>query len=280
VAILANRVKTKNNIIELSKFMLFSFKKFLFAFLILVSCLLLYFSYPKFIAEAVLETAGNTLSIGNFMYSGAINTVKSAYNRFSYFQDLEAENLKLKLEIESLGNARSSESALKKENAALREVLHVVKELEQNFITAKIVSASITPFASSILIQAGKQEGVRRNDIVRGKEGLIGRIIDVSENYSTVMLINDHNSRIPVIAGNSKVRGILAKQGDILKMIYLNENHNIKPGETIYTSGEGKIFSKGIAVATALRVSDKEVIVEAIEKYDNFDFAIVELTLN
>ncbi|GAB4162310.1 MAG: hypothetical protein Tsb006_0370 [Rickettsiaceae bacterium] len=245
-------------------------------FLILVSCYLLYFSYPKLIANIVLETVGRTLSAGTLIYSGASNVVKSTYARFSYFQNLEAENLRLKLEVESLLKVKASQASLRTENIILKEMLNVPKELDKTFVTAKVVSTSVSPFASSLIIRSGEKEGVKVNDIVRGAKGLIGRITEVSRHYSTVMLVNDHNSRIPVVAGDSRVRGILAKQADSLKMIYLNEDHNIQVGETIYTSGDGKIFAKGVPVATVLKVTDKEVFVETVENFSDFDFVIVE----
>ena len=42
-----------------------------------------------------------------------------------------------------------------------------------------------------------------------------------------------------------------------LKIIYLQEGHNSQVGELILTSGDGKIFPRGIPIATVIKVKDK-----------------------
>lgn len=275
MAILENRVQTKNSLIELSKFMLFFVRKSLVTGLVLVSCFLLYFSYPKTIATFALDSIGKTLSLGTIVYGQSINALKSLYSMASYFQDLEAENLKLKLEIASLSMKQELASSLKAENVALKEILNVPQNIEAKFVTAKIVGTMISPFTSYAVIQAGENDNVKVNDIIRGAKGLIGRVTEIGNNYSTVMLINDHNSRIPVVTENSKTRGILARQDNNLKIIYLQENHNAQVGEVILTSGDGKIFPRGIPIATIVKVNDKEAFVEMLDDLNKIDFVVV-----
>ena len=228
MAILANRVKIRNNLVELSKFAIYSIRKFFVLMLVVTSCYLLYFSTPRLLVNGLLEATGRLLSVGTLIYQESIQTSKWMYGKLSYFKDLETENLRLKLKLSSLEGTRRLALRAQSENLALKNILNVTKEVTYNFITAKIIGTSINPFANSVMIQAGTKDGINVNNIVRGKAGLIGRIIEVSTNYATVMLINDHNSRIPVVTSNSKIRGILARQGDHLKMIYLENNHNAK----------------------------------------------------
>jgi len=276
VAILANRVKIRNNLVELGKFTSFSIRKFFVFILMLAACYLSYFSSPRPLANGLLEISGRYLSAGSLIYKESIQTVKWIYGRLSYFKDLEAEILRLKLELAALESTKQFALLTHSENQALKKILNVTQEVKYDFITAKIVGTAISPFSSSAIIQAGAKDGVKVNDIVKGKAGLIGRISGISTNYSTVMLINDHNSRIPVITGTSKVRGILAKQGDHLKIMYLKENHTATDGEVIYTSGDGKIFPKGIAVATVEQITNEGAFVKAIENFNDIEFAVVE----
>lgn len=275
MAILANRVRTKNSLVQLSKFILVFSRKCSSGALIGISCFLLYFSYPKAISTIILDSVGRTLSFGTILYDQSVRGVKSIYSMVSYFQDLQTENLKLRLEINSLQHANEQISFLKEENLALREMLNVPISSPAKFVTAKIVGTAISPFANTATIQAGTNDNIKVNDIVKGSKGLIGRITEVGHNYSNVMLINDHNSRIPITTGNSKVHGILAKQEDNLKVIYLQENHNAMVGEIIYTSGEGKIFPKGIPIATIVDIKDKDAFVEVLDNLNKLDFVMV-----
>lgn len=276
MAILANRIKIRNNLLELSKFVIFSVGRFFTVILLICSFYLLYFSIPKSVSNVILEAAGKTLSAGSLIYSETINSVKWANSTLSYFKDLETENLKLKLKISYLQKTKQIASELQIENRALKNLLNVTNNVTRDFVTAKIIGMSNTPYASSITLQTGYDNNVKMNDIVRGKHGLIGRISEVSQNYSTVLLINDHNSRIPVITGTSKTKGIIAKQDDSLKIIYLEENHTATIGETIYTSGDGKIFPKGIPVATITRITNNMALVETLEQFNKIEFVIIE----
>ena len=276
MAILANRVKVKNSLIEWSKFIFFSVRKLFVIILITISCYVLYFSAPQQVANSLMETIGRTLSMGAIIYKESISTAKWMYGRLSYFKDLEAENLKLKLEIAALKDVKQNMLITQSENRALRELLNATPEILRNSITTKVVGMSISPFAHFATIQAGSRDGVKLNDVVRGKKGLVGRVSEVSPNYSTVMLIHDHNSRIPVITGDSRTRGILARQGDNLKILHLKENHNVAVGELVYTSGDGKIYPKGLIVARIKRITSKGAFVEISENYEEIEFVIIE----
>ncbi len=275
MAILANRVKIKNNLVELSKFTLFSIKKFFSLILLAISCYLLYFPAPAALTSNLLNFTGKFLSFGSVIYQKSIEEPKKLYQKIIRLKDLEEENIKLKTQLNSLQNIQRISMNTHLENLALKEILNFAKEANHNFITAKILGASINPFSSSLIIQAGSANGVKINDIVRGKKGLVGRISHVGPHYSTVMLVNDHNSRVPVITGNSKIRGVLAKQGNSLKIIYLDNHHNAKNGEVVYTSGDGKIYSKGIAVATIQNVNNEEALVQTIENFDELEYVMV-----
>jgi len=281
VAILANRVKIKNNLLELGKFTIVLVRRFFAVILISLACYLMYFSAPRPLAQVFLEMSGKFLSVGASIYQESIDISKWLYGRLSYFKNLEEENLRLKDELASLENIRQIDTDIKLENSELRKILNVTKELKRDFVSAKIVGTAITPFASSATIQAGAKDGVNINDIARGKYGLVGRVSEVSDNYSTIILNNDHNSRIPVITSNSKIKGILAKQGDNLKMIYLPEEHNIEIGELVYTSGDGKIYPKGIATAVITNITNEGAFLKSLEDVNDLEFVVIELkTLN
>lgn len=276
MAILANRIRIRNNLLELSKFVIFSVGRFFTVILLICSFYLLYFSVPKVFSNVIMESVGKTLSAGSLIYGETINSFKWINSRLSYFKDLETENLKLKLRIAYLQKTKQIVSDLQSENRALKDILNVIKDVRRDFVTAKIIGMSNSPFASSAILQSGSKNNVKLNDIVRGRHGLIGRISEVSENYSTVTLINDHNSRIPVVTSSSKAKGIIARQGDDLRIIHLKDEHNISIGETIYTSGDGKIFPRGIAVATVVKIKNNTAFVETIESFNKIEFVVIE----
>lgn len=278
MAILANRVRIKSNLLDLGKFALFILRKFFIVILIVASCFFLYFFPPKSLSNILLESTGRVMYLGNSIYEYSSRKITSFYTKFRYFRDLEAENAELKLQLSEAKKDQKFISYILLENQNLNKLLKVVSNIKNDFITAKIVGVSTTPFASFATIRAGKNHNINVNDIVRGTSGIIGRVSQVSDNYATVMLANDHNSRIPVITEESKVKGIVAKQNDQMKMIYLKKDHAASVGEIVYTSGDGRIFPRGIGVATIEAITPEGALVKMLEDIDTIEFVVVEFS--
>ena len=90
------------------------------------------------------------------------------------------------------------------------------------------------------------------------------------------MLLNDPNSRVPVITSTSRERGILAKQGDNMLLIYLSEDHKVEIGELIYTSGDGKIYPYGLLVGKIYKIDNDGIFVKLSANLNNLDFVTVQ----
>ncbi|MCC8460405.1 MAG: rod shape-determining protein MreC [Candidatus Megaira endosymbiont of Carteria cerasiformis] len=275
MALIENRIRTKNHFIELARFTLFLFKKFCIIFLICGSSYLLYFPI-KTISKSSLELYGTLLSTGSLIADNLIENVELLYNRLSYFRNLEAENIKLKLQLARMTDLEKTAINVLSENNELRKLLKVTDRAESNYITSRLVGANITPLSSSAVIEAGENNKVKVNDLVTNQEGLVGRIINVSNNYSSVMLLSDPNSRIPVITSSSRERGILANQRNNMLLIYLPEEHKAEVGELVYTSGDGKIYPYGILVGKVYKINNDGVFVKLSANLNNLDFVTIE----
>ncbi len=275
MALIENRVKTTNHFIELARFTLFLFKRFCVVFL-LCGCSYLLFFPVKTISKSSLEIYGTLLSVGSWIADNLIENVEVLYDRLSYFRNLEAENIKLKLQLTRMKDLEQTVTHLLSENKELRKLLKVTDRLEYNYITSRIVGASITPLSSSAVIEAGENNNIKVNNLVINQDGLVGRIINVSNNYSSVMLLSDPNSRVPVITSASRERGILANQGDETLLIYLSEEHKVEVGELIYTSGDGKIYPYGLLVGKIYKINNDGIFVKLSTNLKNLDFVYIQ----
>lgn len=276
MAILANRVRIKNNLFEIIRFLIYSSKRFFHFILVAISCLLLYFSPPTFLATFTLECAGNVMSVGTDIYQKSIDLVNKFNHKISYYQNLEGENAKLRFEVDLLKEKTKDFSSIDLENRSLKQMLNVAYQIDNNFVTAKIIGVTISPFASYAMIGSGLNDGIKVNDIVHGKTGLVGRVTKVGNNYSTVMLIDDNNSRIPVITSNSKTRALIGKRGNKIQMIYLQEDQEPVKGEMVYTSGDGTIYPKGILIGKISEINKDGIFVKPSDHIANLEFLVVE----
>lgn len=271
MAILANRSKITNRSIEFTRFFLVILKRFLLLPLIL-SALYLFISTPTKITTISLEIEGYVISKGLIVYEVIFNQINLISNKIVYLQNLARENIELKLEIAKLQNEQHSIHSLQAENEELRKLLKVTKEEQYNYVSARLLSVSLNPFSKTALVTAGSKHGIEIDQIVTNSEGLIGRVIQTSSNYSKILLVNDINSRIPVTTTLSREKGILTGHYNDTQIIYLPKNHSIQKGEKVITSGYGNIYPSGITVGYVKNVAEGSIRVKQIVNLSKTEF--------
>jgi rod shape-determining protein MreC len=97
-------------------------------------------------------------------------------------------------------------------------------------------------------------------------DGIVGKVVDVYPIASFVMLITDPTFAAGVISQKNRVHGTLKGQGHSTVMIdYVQNEEKLDEGEWFYTSGDDRIFPKGLPVgeATVVRAgrTHKEIYV-------------------
>ncbi|WP_341791494.1 rod shape-determining protein MreC [Rickettsia endosymbiont of Gonocerus acuteangulatus] len=277
MAILANRVKNSSSSLELVRTILVTLKRFFIIFFLGLS-LYLFFVSPKKIFNISIEITGSVLSAGLVFYENIFESVNSIKQKFVYFQDLEKRNIELELEVARLKHLQSEVESVRAENIALKDLLTVTEEEEFKYVTAKLLSVSFSPFSKTALISAGRKHGVEPDQIVTtNSQVLVGKVIEVSNNYAKVMLISDVNSRIPIKTSSSRERGILAGNNNNSKILYLPNNHLVQKDEEIITSGHGSTYPAGILVGYVSKVTENDVIVNIAADLSKTDFVQVLL---
>ncbi len=127
---------------------------------------------------------------------------------------------------------------------------------------------------NSVIIDRGKFQGVSPNLPVVTSSGVMGRTFRAGLNFSSVLLLSDPNSRIPVVSSESRVKGILSGQGyqKPLALLYVHQNSALDRGELLVTSGLAGIYPKGLPVARVADVLRSEIslflIVDALPLVD------------
>ncbi len=138
------------------------------------------------------------------------------------------------------------------ENVALRQLLSVVPETLPSFVAARVIADSGAPFVRTVLVNAGHRDGVRKGQVVMNDDGVVGRVIEVGERSTRILLITDLNSRIPVFDEDSGLRGILAgDNGETPALSFLPNQAQVLPGNRIVTSGHGGLFPQGLPIGVA-----------------------------
>ena len=177
--------------------------------------------------------------------------------------DLQAENIRLKQENLRLKEWYQTALLLEAENKSLRDLLNVKTEPHYKTITTRVLGDTGSAFAKSLLVSAGKADGIAVGQAVMAGEGLIGRIVEVGKNTSRVLLINDINSRVPVLVEDTRQHAILAGQNSQeMNLIHLPPDSAVKKGVRIITSGHGGMFPHGLAIGQVIASDNGKVTVK------------------
>ena len=146
--------------------------------------------------------------------------------------------------------------ALRRENDRLRELLNEAQRLKREVSAAQIIAESPDPFHHTLTISRGQLHGAFLGQPVISAEGVVGQVTAIAPMTAQVILLTDPNSGIPVLARQSRVRGILAGTGnkDLLELRYVPTSANVQVGDELVTSGLGAVFPKGLQAARVVKV--------------------------
>ncbi len=162
------------------------------------------------------------------------------------------ENEKLKGEIEDLRRKELDNSFLQTQNKQLNEVVKLNEEFDFTTVSAKIMFDKNSPYLNSVIINKGTNSNIKLGLPVLSKGHLVGRIVEVNYISSRILLLNDLNSKIPVVISPNGDQAILSGIGKINPSLdYLPENFYPEDNNLVYTSGKDGILLPGISIGKA-----------------------------
>lgn len=224
-------------------------------FLIVVSFLLLFITLIRPDAATNLRVYTTDITAPVLSFVGEpFQNMAEAIGSISGIAALRAENAKLKADNIRLKEWYQTALMLQAENKSLQDLLSLKADISASYISARVISDFKNAFVKTILINAGLDEGVKENQAVLSGEGMIGRVIEVGNNASRVLLLTDINSRIPVLVENSNQKAILTgKNSDLLFFKHIPRDSSLPDGARIVTSGDGGIFPPGLPVGRVVK---------------------------
>jgi len=197
------------------------------------------------------------------------------------------ENKLLREQLILLSLEKESMLVQSMENDRLKEMLDLKQSLQINLIPTKVTSMGLTANLTAITINIGSEDGVQKNDPVMTHLGVIGKVYSVSNNYSTIQLINDSDFRMGVKFIPSAETGILRwKSNNICEVREVYKNAEINVGDIVTTSGLSDIFPDDLPVGKVVSVVNdriqfqKIVNVKIDERLNNLRYVFVILNRN
>ena len=205
-----------------------------------------------------------------------ITTVSGWLDMVAALPTVHAENERLSGQIDQLRQWELAARELEAENRSLRALLSAAAEIPGHHIVARVIADPGGSFVHSLLLNAGRADGVEPGSAVVNAEGLVGRVTEVGERSARVLLVTDLNSRIPVRLALTRDRAILAgDNSDEPRLIYLPTGTSVAPGERIVTSGHDGVLPPGLAVGVVSSVGTEGVRVRPLVNWSRLELVRV-----
>ena len=199
--------------------------------------------------------------------------VDAVVERVTGLFDIYGENRRLREENQRLLHWQHAAQTLQAENQRLKQLVKLTPEPPASFVASKVIANSGGSFARSVLVNAGRVDGVARGQAALAGEGLAGRVTEVGEKTARILLITDLNSKIPVIIDGSRERAVLAGDNtDQPRLLYFPARAEVKVGERVVTSGHGGVFPPNLPVGIVASVEDNLVRIEPFVELSRLDY--------
>ncbi len=223
------------------RYLLYFLRKqyFYFLFLVLeVISLVLFFNFNSYQNSAIARVT-----------SGFSGSVLNTSNNISEYFSLRRVNAILANDIAKLHSNRT-EAYLKADTNTFfhRDTIY---KLEFNYISAKVISNSTHKRNNFIMLNKGRDAGVKNDMGVIIGNRIVGQIVSVSDHFCWVMSLLNKDSRVSgKFRKNDQLVNIEWSGGDYRfgDVKEIPKHVLIKKGDTIITSGNSNIFPEGLMI--------------------------------
>ncbi|MFT8711693.1 rod shape-determining protein MreC [Komagataeibacter rhaeticus] len=187
-------------------------------------------------------------------------------------RNLEAENIRLRAENESLRHWYDVAAALADENGTLKANLHWIPDNAPTFVSGRVVRDTSGLYARAVLLAINADTSVRKGGIALDGAGLVGRVTEVGKRSARVLLITDSSSRLPVTLESSHAAAIMAGDNSPLPRIIFYPQDNVPiEGERVVTNGEIESLPAGLPVGHVHYVRPGQPVVVPAAALDHVD---------
>lgn len=176
-----------------------------------------------------------------------------AMRAFNENQTLRNANLRLTSELARL-------RVVDLENRDLRQALDWKNNSGLETVAARIVAREPFGTTNYLTLDVGSADGVEANMAVVSHLGILGRVIDVSRNYSSVLPHVHSQFHVPAMIDTLRVIGIISGEGnepDVLELKEIVVSADVQNGQRVVTHEASGIFPANMPIGTILE-SDRQ----------------------
>lgn len=186
-----------------------------------------------------------------------VGSLERAYDYIYKYDEIEAENERLRARIAELERDYREYTEISEENERLRTLLGFAGRHEDLVLEpVTVISWTASNFSSSFTISKGSSSGIELGDPVITENGyIVGQVTSVTSTSATVTTVIDTSLRIGALIYESAATGVLSGdfelfRSGLMKLSYLGEDSDLVIGSTVVTSGSGGVYPAGLVIGT------------------------------
>jgi rod shape-determining protein MreC len=151
------------------------------------------------------------------------------------------------------------------ENSRLENLLKFKRQLVYSSVVANVIGRDPSQWNSTMLIDKGSDDGLRQGMPVVNALGVVGKIAEVSNNESKVILLTDPQFSVAALIQGPRESGLVSGtlQG-ACRMRYIRPDAKVSIGNKVITSKLSTSFPEGLLIGeiTAIKQSPKSPSIE------------------
>jgi len=202
----------------------------------------------------------DVLALAAYPFQQAATAPITAAQRIAEFfvtqERLRSENSALRAELLDASRDAQRYRTASAELEQLRRVAEMRTRFERQAVPAEVLYTGRDPYDYKVILDKGRQQGVRAGSLVVDEEGAIGQVTRAHDLVSEVTLITDKAQAIPVQVVRNGLRAVGFGTGasGMLELRFLPAHADVRNGDELVTSGIDGSYPPGVAVAKVMRV--------------------------
>ena len=150
---------------------------------------------------------------------------------------------------------------LEEENRQLRAALGLRDRFPTRALAAEVIGRNNVPWEGNLLIGKGSADGVLPHMVAVVPDGVLGQVAEVSAHLAKIMLVTDTASGLPAMTVRTQAPGVVKGDGTgQCRLLYLDGNADVLPGDRVITSGLGLVFPRGLPIGEVTGVTSNATL--------------------
>jgi rod shape-determining protein MreC len=201
---------------------------------------------------------------------GSRSAVSTFFGNYVSLKDVREEGRRLHAEIDTL---KLQNQELKSELAMAdrAKALSLFEARTPSKMLAARIIGNLNGATNRVaFVDRGSNAGVQKGMAVVTADGIAGKVLESYPTASQILMVDDPGFAAGVISQKNHVRGILMGVGHgKCKVEFVQNEEKVEVGEVFYTSGDDRVFPKGMPAARVTAVSpgngtDKQIAADPL----------------